>query len=75
LAVVSVPLSLGNVELRGWGGQAATEQRTPKRKNALSYRRLGDGESQDTFARKHTELSDRPASITPQLNVLGRVHD
>jgi hypothetical protein len=72
---VPVPLSLGNVDLRGWAGQAATEQRTTERKHARSYTRLGDGEIQDTFARKHTELPDRPASITPQLNVLGRVHD
>jgi len=70
-----VPLSLGNVELRGWGGQAAAEQRIPKGKNALSYTRLGDGANQDTFARKHTKLDDRLASITLQLNVLGRVHD
>jgi site-specific DNA recombinase len=37
--------------------------------------RLGDDVDQDTFARKHTELRDRLASIKLQLDVLDRSHD
>ena len=37
--------------------------------------RLGDEVDQDTFARKHTELRDRLASIKLQLDVLDRSHD
>ncbi|GIK15218.1 MAG: serine recombinase [Planctomycetota bacterium] len=37
--------------------------------------RLGEEVDQDTFARKHTELRDRLASIKLQLDVLDRSHD
>ncbi len=37
--------------------------------------RLGDDVDQDTFAKKHTELRDRLASIKLQLDVLDRSHD
>ncbi len=37
--------------------------------------RLGEDVDQDTFARKHTELRDRLASIKLQLDVLDRSHD
>ncbi|MBX3376756.1 MAG: recombinase family protein [Phycisphaeraceae bacterium] len=37
--------------------------------------RLGDEVDQDTFAKKHTELRDRLASIKLQLDVLDRSHD
>jgi site-specific DNA recombinase len=37
--------------------------------------RLGEEVDQETFARKHTELRDRLASIKLQLDVLDRSHD
>ena len=37
--------------------------------------RLGDEIDQEAFARKHTELRDRLASIKQQLDVLDRSHD
>ncbi|MBI1191495.1 MAG: recombinase family protein [Tepidisphaera sp.] len=37
--------------------------------------RIADDVDQDTFARKHTELRDRLASIKLQLDVLDRSHD
>lgn len=37
--------------------------------------RLGEEVDQDTFARKHTELRDRLASMKLQLDMLDRSHD
>src|SRR5206468_3005913 len=37
--------------------------------------RLGEEVDQNTFARKHTEIRDRLASIKLQLDVLDRSHD
>ena len=37
--------------------------------------RIEDSIDQETFARKHTEMRDRLASIKLQLDVLDRSHD
>lgn len=36
---------------------------------------MADDIDQETFARKHTEMRDRLASIKPQVDVLDRSHD
>ena len=46
-----------------------------QQQDRLLNMRLSDDIDQETFARKHTELRDRLASIKLQLDVLDRSHD
>ena len=65
-------------------GAAPTELRTPvhrpirpfgQQQDRLLNMRLSEDIDQETFARKHTELRDRLASIKLQLDVVDRCHD